>query len=541
MLSPDYLQHLPDGLVELYAQAEADILADMARRISTYDYWIPAAEHQRRVLAEMGALREDILRQLSRRTGKSQRELEHLMEEAARKSLAYDGDIYREHGLDPPPLNASPELRKVLAAGLKQTKGLFKNLTGTTARTVSGQFEAALDRAWMQVSSGAFDYNAAVRTAVKDLSRQGVGAIRYPSGHVDTLEVAVRRAVVTGVNQTCGRAQEALAREMGCDLMELTAHAGARPEHAAWQGQIVSLGGRRGYLSLGDIGYGTGAGFKGWNCRHDWNPYFEGSPRSYTPELLERYEARDIDYNGRKLTEYEASQQQRAIERNIRRWKRENKAMEAAGLDTSESAAKVRQWQAAQKDFLRQTGLKRQAEREQVYSAGRRTASQIMAHVKKNSPPRMTLSAAGGKLEEKDIYAINQYKSARSYGINAALRKEIALSDADRAIVHDIDQALLKLPAYEGTVYRSLRSQEMIDSAAFLEKHRPGNTVFYQAYTSSSTELYDQSMDIQMIIQSKRGCDMRTYNPLEKEVLFRRGSLFYVEKREGNTIWLTEI
>lgn len=48
MLKPEYLQRVPDGMIKLYAQAEADILADMARRISTYDYWIPAVEHRQK-------------------------------------------------------------------------------------------------------------------------------------------------------------------------------------------------------------------------------------------------------------------------------------------------------------------------------------------------------------------------------------------------------------------------------------------------------------------------------------------------------------
>ena len=82
--------------------------------------------------------------------------------------------------------------------------------------------------------------------------------------------------------------------------------------------------------------------------------------------MLEEYNAQTYEYNGQKMTEYEASQKQREIERNIRRWKRENKAMVAAGLDTTESAAKVKEWQARQRDFVRQTGLKRQYSREWI-------------------------------------------------------------------------------------------------------------------------------------------------------------------------------
>lgn len=233
MLTPEYLQRLPDSVVELYAQAEADILADMARRINGFDLFIPSAQYQMERLEEMGALRRDIISKLSGLTGKSRKEIAAIMQEAGVETLSADEKIYQAAGLVGKS-ELSPAVQEVLSAGLQKTGGLFKNLTRTTANTATRQFENALDRAYMQVTSGAFDPNTAVRSAIKSLAQQGVGAITYPSGHVDTLEVAVRRALVTGVNQTCLQMQEARADELGCDLVETTAHSGARPSHAEW-------------------------------------------------------------------------------------------------------------------------------------------------------------------------------------------------------------------------------------------------------------------------------------------------------------------
>ncbi len=258
----------------------------------------------------------------------------------------------------------------MLNAGIIKTNGLFENLTNTTAGTATKQLENALDRAYMQIISGAFDKETSVRNAVKDLARHGVGAITYPTGKTDSLETAVRRAIVTGVNQTALKLQEARAEQMDNDLVETTAHAGARPSHAEWQGKIFSLSGKSNKYPdfKGSTGYGTGAGLGGWNCRHSFYPYFEGSPRAYTDDELKEYNSKNVEYNGQKMTEYEASLQQRNIERNIRRWKREKKAMEAAGLPTDEASAKISKWQAAQRDFIDQTGLKRQYGREQIYT-----------------------------------------------------------------------------------------------------------------------------------------------------------------------------
>lgn len=387
MLKPRYIEQLPDALIELYSQLEMDILADMARRIVTYEYWIPSADHQRRVLVEMGNFHSFVMEALSSRTGKTRAELERLMTEAGEKTLSFDAAVYRAHGLDPPPLAASKELQAVLRAGLRKTQGLFVNLTKTTANTASKQFEDALDRAYMQVTSGAFDANTAVRSAIKDLSRQGIGAIRYPTGRMDTIETAVRRAVVTGVNQTALRLQDELADEMGCNLVETTAHAGARPDHAEWQGKVFSRSGKHPKHPdfVKETGYGTGAGLGGWNCRHGYFPYFEGSPRAYSEEVLKDFEKKKYKYNGKPLTAYEAAQTQRHIERKIRRWKREYTAMKAAGLDTGEAAAKISGWQRVQRDFLAQTGLKRQNDREQVSGFGRAEAGAVKHELAKYS------------------------------------------------------------------------------------------------------------------------------------------------------------
>lgn len=161
-----------------------------------------------------------------------------------------------------------------MQAGYEKTSGTFRNLTLTTARTAAHQFEQALDRAYMQITLGGMDYNTAIRNTIKQLSAEGVGAIRYPTGRTDTIEVAVRRAVVTGVNQTALRLQDARADEMGADLVEVSAHAGARPSHAQWQGGIYSRSGKsKKYPDfVKTTGYGTGSRLGRWELLTQLSP-----------------------------------------------------------------------------------------------------------------------------------------------------------------------------------------------------------------------------------------------------------------------------
>lgn len=367
MLSPQYLEQVPERLVALYAEVEEEIILDMARRLSKMDF-IPSAEWQYKKMTEMGYVHDEILKKLSRITGLRKKELERLMKEAGVKTIESDRRIYNKAGLDPPTLNSSEDLMRALQAGYEATNGLFDNLTRTTANTATRQFEGVLDRAWLEVTSGAFDYNSSIRRGIKDLAEKGLETIRYPTGHADYLDVAVRRAVVTGVNQAGLRVQNALADEMGCDLVEVSAHSGARPTHAIWQGKIYSRSGTHPKYPdfVKSTGYGTGPGLGGWNCRHSFYPYFEGTSPTYTDEELAEMNAPKYSYNGKKLTEYEATQIQRYHERQIRKYKRQIAGLKAAGQPTEDAAAKLRSWQVKQTDFLKQTGLKRQYERERV-------------------------------------------------------------------------------------------------------------------------------------------------------------------------------
>jgi ABC-type multidrug transport system fused ATPase/permease subunit len=207
---------------------------------------------------------------------------------------------------------------------------------------------------------------------IKDLAENGVGAIEYKSGRIDNIEVAVRRAIVTGANQTAIKTQETLADELGVDLVETTAHGGARPEHAKWQGKCYSRNGRKVidgvvYEDLAKATrYGKADGLCGVNCRHSFRPYVHGTARTWNEKQLAKLDEKNIEYNGEKYTEYEASQIQRGLERNIRKQKRTVAALEAAGQDASAERKNLREAQKAYTDFTKQTGIRKQQARTQI-------------------------------------------------------------------------------------------------------------------------------------------------------------------------------
>ena len=373
--------------MQLWQQVEDDILQDIARRMKSLSEpgpLTPTAIWQAWRLAETRAVRSNTVATLARYTGKSRAEIKRLLETAGAQTLAADDAVYTAAGLDPPPVNQSPALLNLLNAGYRQTCGTWQNLTSTTANTVTGAFEDRLSRAWGLISTGALDYSTAIRRTVDDLA-DTMPYITYPSGHTDTLEVAARRAVLTGVNQTCAKLQLARMEEMDCEFVEVTAHEGARPTHAVWQGGVYHRGGA--VVQDGEryedfetaTGYGTGPGLCGWNCRHNFYPFYPGiSVRNYTDERLAELDARNIPYGGGLYTRYEITQMQRALERRVRKYKRRYLAETAAGVDASQSAAKLKAARQQLRAFLAETGERLDGARAEVpgknFSAKKQTA-----------------------------------------------------------------------------------------------------------------------------------------------------------------------
>ena len=386
MLPPSYLDAMPDAFVQLWQQVEEQILQDVARRIGKMDKVTATANWQLWRYQQTEAVRENVVKLLAKYSGKREATIRRLLKEAATEAMEREDAIYYHYNLEPTPFEESAALNNLLNAGARQTCGTWRNLTATTANTVSGAFERTLDVAWGKVATGAFDYKTAVKQAVDSLADE-MPEITYPSGHTDSLEVAARRAVLTGVNQTAGKLQEARMDEMNVEFVETSAHGGARPSHAEWQGRRFHRGGAVDYLGKHypdfeqATGYGTGAGLCGWNCRHTFFAVFPelGDPPAWTEESLQELNARKIEYNGKQYTRYEINQMQRARERNVRRWKKRYLAETEAGVDTTDSAVRLKAARQSLSDFTKATGGRVDSARVSVPKFGRSEAGRASA------------------------------------------------------------------------------------------------------------------------------------------------------------------
>lgn len=342
MLRPAYLAAIAEGseqiASELHDYIVQAIVGRMMERIGRGEkYLLTSADRWRiQILQDAGELLENITAELALYTRKQIQEIRLAMEEAGVKALEADDLIYRAAGLSTVPLWESPALVRLMERNMNASLGEWKNYTRTTAEEAQRLYITECDKAYNHVMSGAVAYTQAVREAVETISSAGV-AVKYPSGHTDTLETATARAVRTGIAQATGDISLKRMEEMNWDIILVSAHIGARTgdggqnpgNHLWWQGQFYSRTGKdKHFPPFSQTGYGTGEGLCGWNCRHSFgcgdgvhNPY------------------KDIQTEDNVRME-KLEKRQRELERRVRKTKRAVMGMQTAVEQCQDEAAK---------------------------------------------------------------------------------------------------------------------------------------------------------------------------------------------------------
>jgi hypothetical protein len=382
---PELLDALPEELAELYRALEDTLLDEICSRLKLADQFNEVTVQDIRALRSHGIDLKDIEKAIRKTSGISEKKLKELLDDVVERNQKYYTDLIDLAHITQPETLVSIEDTWAI---YEQTKQTMRNLTrsmgflvdaGRTMLPPSKAYQWALDNATMQIQSGAINYNQAIKTAVKQLADSGLKIVDYESGHRDQIDVAARRAVMTGVSQICAKYTEQSAEYLETPYFEVSAHSGARDKpgpspwssHKDWQGKVYSIRAGDIYPNIYEVcGLGAVDGLEGANCRHRRNVWVEGvSERTYTDEQLAQIDdGLGCTFEGKTYTAYEATQEQRKVERTIRKLKREKTAYNAAGLTDEEQAVniKLRRLNAKYKAFSKAAGLPEQRERMKV-------------------------------------------------------------------------------------------------------------------------------------------------------------------------------
>lgn len=387
--SPEVLDALPEELAELYRNLENTMLEEICSRLKASGELNEVTVLDIQALRSHGISQQEIERAIQRTTNIGEKELNKLFDDVVERNQKYYTSLIDRTDVTAPQTLLSIEDTYAI---YEQTRQSFRNITqsmaflvdnGRTLLAPARAYQWALDNAVLQVQGGAISYNQAIRYAVKQLADSGIRVAEYESGHRDQIDVAVRRAVMSGVNALCQRYSEQSMDYLETDLVEVSAHIGARntgvgpANHESWQGGIYRWS-EKPRSSKGDYpdfvettGYGTGPGLGGWNCKHHYYSFVEGvSEPTYSKKDLEamKGENRKFTFEGKEYDGYSASQKQRQIERTVRKLKREQTAYKAAGLTEEEQAvtARILRLNKEYKAFSEAAGLPMQRERMRV-------------------------------------------------------------------------------------------------------------------------------------------------------------------------------
>ena len=411
----EYKEKIASKIAARYADLEVRIMQDIVRRIKKTGEITSTADWQINRLKILGYSSEDIENALKDTLNTSYPEMFELYDKVINWEYVRNKDVYEQINAEYIPFEENEHLIQVTSAIKKQSLEDLENITrslgfyldygGRKVLTPLSQvYSGYLDNACMDIVTGAFDYNAVLRRVVTQLTNSGLRQIEYSSGYANRIEVAARRAVMTGLTQLSGKIAEYNAEKLGTEYFEVEWHAGARPTHTIWQGRVWSQ------QQLYDVcGLGTVTGLCGANCYHTYFPFVPGvSVRTYMDEWLDeqnRKESEPTEFRGKEYTLYEAKQRQRQMETVMRAQREKVQLLQKGGADSQEVMLQKAKYQGQLNEyavFSRKMGLKE--ERERIYL-------DMQGHVATNTKRQNTLFPAEMvKNASKDVAQYKRYK-----------------------------------------------------------------------------------------------------------------------------------
>lgn len=414
----DYKEKIASKIAARYISLEERILQDIARRIKKVGEITSTADWQINRLRILGYSSEDIEREIKKVLDASYPEMFELYDKVIDWEYVRNKDIYEQINAEYIPFDQNGQLMQITDAIIQQSLEELENVTkslgfyldynGRKVLTPLSQvYTNYLDNACFDIVTGAFDYGSVLRRVVTQLTNSGLRKIEYGSGYASRVEVAARRAVMTGVANLTGEIADYNAKKLGTEYFEVEWHAGARPTHAVWQGQVWT---KEQLYSV--CGLGTVTGLLGANCYHTYYPFFPGiSRRNWSDEWLEeqnRKESKPKEFRGKEYTLYEAKQRQRQMETAMRAQREKVQMLQDGGADRQEVMLQKAKYQGQLNEyaaFSRKMGLKEERERIYIDGRGRIAPSQYDPKMRISIPDTVSKEARLSKEIEAKINA----------------------------------------------------------------------------------------------------------------------------------------
>lgn len=360
-----------------FRDLEQRIQQDVVRRLHKAGEITSTADWQLNRLYLLGNSTADIEKIIKEAVGDTYPDVFELYDRVLSQQYVRTEALYEQINEEATPYDKNPEMRQLVDGLIQTSNDRLQNITGSMGfmldygggrmvfTPLADVYEGYIDQAMIDITSGAFDYNSVLRRVARQLTNSGLRTIDYASGHTNRCDVAARRAIMTGISKLTSTITQQNAAKLGTKYYEVEWHAGARPEHMAWQGKVYHEDDLRRICGLGDP-----LGLCGINCYHTYYPFIPGvSERSYTDEWLadmDRQELTPLSYRGKEYTRYEAEQRQRYLETCIRAQRERVSLLKTGKADPDDIVIQQCRYQAMldeYRKFSKTMNLPTQAER----------------------------------------------------------------------------------------------------------------------------------------------------------------------------------
>lgn len=378
-MNREYKEKLSRQIEKNYSDLEMRIMDDIVRRIRKAGEITSTAEYQINILSILGNSSEEIEKIIKETLNASYPQMFELYDKVIDWEYVRNKDIFEQINAVFIPYEENEQLQQITNTLIQQTDADLLNITqslgfyldygsGKPVLTPLAEvYQKYLDAACLDIVSGAFDYNTVIRRVVTQLTNSGLRQIDYASGRANRVDVAARRAVMTGITQLTGHISDFNAEKLGTEYYEVAWHAGARPTHQVWQGKVWS---KEQLVTV--CGLGTVTGLEGVNCYHERYPFIPGiSERNWSDDWLEkknREENTPKEFRGKKYTVYEAKQKQRQMETAMRAQRERVQLLQKGGADPDDVMLARAKYQGQLNEYSKfSSKMKLKEERERIY------------------------------------------------------------------------------------------------------------------------------------------------------------------------------
>lgn len=451
MMTHGELEKIPLPFQRHMSDLENRIMADLVERLKANREITSTADWQINRLKQLGLSNSYIKQQIKEAAGLNDAEIDKLYGDTAKESYIRNRDLYQKMGKDITPFEKNRELQELLAAVKEQTAEQMHNITGSLGFAIRGPdgnimhsplkefYQDTLDAAMFDMATGTFDYDTVLNRTIQTMTNSGLRSIEYDSGRSYRVDTAARMCISTGFNQLQAKINEQVAKDLKTDYFEVSWHGGARPSHQVWQGRVYSKS------ELGSVcGLGSPGGLCGVHCYHSYNAFIPGvSTRVYTDAQLDRMNREENapkTYKGKEYTTYEALQEQRKMERLMRKQRQDIRLTKKGDADALALQAKYRGTMDEYVKFSKKMKLPEQRERIFQDGLGNMSGKTNLPEPKAGGIIKKKAKASAPQVKYWDATKYKQLYKSKKEASEALMQMGIKFVDSKK---YPMDEALL--------------------------------------------------------------------------------------------------